>query len=50
MHVDAPTAFVLDLERFGNGPPIHGRISTPIPKHNCAIVDVLLSFHYGHAK
>jgi hypothetical protein len=33
-----------------SGLSVHGRIRAPIPKHNGAIVDVLLGFHYGHAK
>jgi hypothetical protein len=30
-------------------PVVHRGISAPIPKHNCAIVDELLGFHYAHA-
>jgi hypothetical protein len=39
--------------RFGAIPSVvsvHGRIRVPIPKHNCAIVGVVLGFHYGHAR
>jgi hypothetical protein len=38
-----------DLERFRRGLVLMGRIRATIPKHNCAILDVLLGFHYGHA-
>jgi hypothetical protein len=50
MHAGAPTAFVLGLERFVVACPFIGRIRPLIPKHNCAIVDVVLGFHHGHAK
>jgi hypothetical protein len=42
--------FVIALDRFCSDLSVHGRIRAPIPKHNCAIVDVLLGFHYGHAE
>jgi hypothetical protein len=40
-----PTALVLGFSRFCTGLSVHGRFRAPIPKHNCAIFDVLLGFH-----
>ena len=38
------------LERFLAWLSVHGRFDAPIPKHNCAVVGVLLGFDYGHAE
>jgi len=38
-----------DFRAIRRGLLFMGRIRATIPKHNCAILDELLGFHYGHA-
>jgi hypothetical protein len=38
------------LEHICSGLSVHGRFDAPIPKHNCAMVGMLLGFHYGYAE